>query len=72
MTSTEILIEIEKLKDGERFIVPESDYGKAEIWLKHNTYFLFSIPIYGGEPQFESYFKGNRLMELIEEIDSWT
>ncbi len=72
MTSTEILIEIEKLKDGERFIVSESDYGKAEIWLKNSTYFLFSIPIYGGEPQFESYFKGNRLMELIEEIDSWT
>ena len=44
--------EIIKLKDGQCWTWPESDYGLAEIWLKNSTYFLFDIPLYGGEPIF--------------------
>ena len=64
--------EISNLKDGECYTVPESDYGKAEIWLKHGVYFLFSIPQYGGQPQFESIFKRHEIDNMIELINSWT
>ena len=36
--------EILKLKHGEKFIIPESDYGKAEIWFINDIYVLFEIP----------------------------
>lgn len=63
---------IEKLKDGECYTVPESDYGKAEIWLKNETYFLFEIPMYGGNPHFGGYFNKHRIDDLIATYQSWT
>ena len=65
-------IEIEKLKDGESYIVPESDYGKAEIWLKNGTYFLFEIPMYGGIPHFEKAYGTHMIDEIIKTINGWT
>lgn len=64
--------QIQLLKDGESYIIPESDYGKAEIWLKNNYYFLFSIPIAGGEPCFEKVFFKKDIDNLIKEYESWT
>ena len=66
------LDEIMKLNDGEKWIWPESDYGKAEIWFKHGGYFLFEIPMYGGEPRFVGCFSKRRLAELIDIVSSWT
>lgn len=63
---------IEALKDGESYIVPESDYGKAEIWLKHDTYFLFEIPMYGGQPRFEMAFPKYKINDMIALYNSWT
>jgi len=60
-----------ELKDGECYVVPESDYGLAEIWLKNGTYFLFSIPMFGGDPQFEKSFGKNNIDDLIKEYESW-
>jgi len=60
------------LRDGESYIVPESDYGKAEIWLKHERYFLFEIPMYGGMPQFSKAFGKHQIDSLIETYESWT
>lgn len=60
------------LKDGESYVVPESDYGKAEIWFKNNTYFLFSIPMYGGEPCFEMAFPKYRIDDMIALYNSWS
>jgi len=65
-------LEILKLKDGESYIVPESDYGKAEIWFKNNFYFLFEIPQYGGEPMFTEAFPKHRINEMIKKYESWT
>ena len=62
--------EILKLKNGESWVWPESDYGKAEIWLKYNTYFLFEIPIYGGEPRFYKQFRD--IDSLIKMVESWS
>lgn len=64
--------EILKLKDGQSYTVPESDYGKAEIWLKNGVYFLFSIPMFGGEPNFEKEFYSGNIDGLIDTINSWT
>ena len=64
--------EILKLKHGECYIVPEGDYGKAEIWLINNVYILFEIPMYGGEPQYCDCFIKNHVDEMIDKINSWT
>ncbi|MCP4763071.1 MAG: hypothetical protein GY870_14945 [archaeon] len=64
--------EILKLKDGEEYTIPESDYGKGEIWLKNDTYFLFSIPMYGGEPSFQKAYSLREIDEMIKEYESWT
>lgn len=64
--------QILKLKDGESYIVPESDYGKAEIWLKHGKYFLFEIPMYGGQPMFSEAFPLYRIDDRIKTYESWT
>ena len=62
---------IEKLKDGESYIVPESDYGKAEIWKKNSMYFLFEIPMYGGEPRFIEAYGTHRIDDMIKQYNSW-
>lgn len=64
--------EILKLKDGEFWVWPESDHGKAEIWLKHETYFLFEIPSFGGEPRFVDIYTVDTLPHLIKKVESWT
>ena len=63
--------EIRKLKDGECWVWPESDYGKAEIWKKNDVYFLFSIPMYGGMPQFEDVFTPRMVVGLVELVNGW-
>jgi len=68
----ENIIEISKLKDGESYIVPESDYGRAEIRFINLTYFLFSIPMYGGIPVFEKAYSREQIGEMIKEYESWT
>ena len=68
----EIIEEILKLKDEECFVIGESDYGKAEIWKKNGMYFLFEIPMYGGNPNFSGVYPVFRIKEMIEEINSWT
>ncbi len=63
---------IQALKDGESYIVPESDYGKAEIWRKNDYYILFAIPLYGGKPTFSNFFGLHAIDALIETYESWT
>jgi len=60
------------LKDGESYIVPESDYGKAEVWLKNNVYFLFEIPFLGGTPMYVGSYRIYQINELIKTYESWT
>ena len=65
------------LKDEECYTIPESDYGKAEIWYINGYYFLFSIPIYGGRPVFEQAVdkhnsKEKQVDKVLEIINNWT
>jgi hypothetical protein len=60
------------LKDGEVWTWPESDYGKAEIWRKHDVYFLFEIPSFGGQPVYtEAYIKTD-IPLLIATVEKWS
>lgn len=64
--------DIEKLKSGESYIVPESDYGKAQVWKVINMLILFEIPFLGGEPIYIASFHKDNIDKLIAEIESWT
>jgi len=63
--------EILKLKDGGFWIWPESDYGKAEVWFKYGTYFLFEIPSFGGRPEFYKDYTIWEIEHLINVVRSW-
>lgn len=63
---------IQKLKNGKCYVVPESDYGKAEVWRINNLYILFSIPMYGGEPQYEGAYGLHKIDEMITSINGWS
>jgi len=64
--------EILKLNHGECYTIPESDYGKAEIWRIWDNYLLFSIPMYGGTPSFDSSYKLSSIDKLLQTVESWT
>jgi len=64
--------EILKLKDGESWTWPESDYGRAEIWYKYGTYFLFEIPQFGGQSMYSCSFCESNIDGLILKVNSWT
>ena len=64
--------QLEKLSHGETYTLPESDYGKAEIYRLHDRYILFEIPMFGGHPQYAGTFHINQIDKIITIIDSWT
>lgn len=64
--------EILKLKDGESWIWSEFNSGGVEIWFKYGYYFIFNIPMYGGNPVFECNFPKHQIDHLIETVNSWT
>ena len=64
--------EILKLSHGEHYTIPESDYGKAEIWRIWDNYILFSIPTFGGTPTFNGAYRTSCIDDLLQEVDSWT
>jgi hypothetical protein len=69
-----IKAKIEALKSGEKWLWPESDYGKALAWRCENKLFLFEIPIFGGEPMYHNDydFSDTDINKLIFEVESWT
>jgi hypothetical protein len=61
-----------RLDNGQNYIIPESDYGKAEVWKINNMLILFGIPLYGGEPYFVATYTINKIDELIDLVMGWT
>ena len=84
MTQKELDIKaLHDLKNGECYVIPESDYGKAEIWLINNAFFIFEIPMFGGEPYYVDNYsftyehsypvnKQKVVKHIINLIYSWT
>ena len=66
------LEEIRGLNHGEYYIIPESDYGRAEVWNINDMLFLFEIPMFGGIPIFKRAFPMLLAEELIKLTNSWT
>jgi len=65
------LDDVKKLKHNERFIIPEGDYGKAEIWRLNDIWILFEIPMYGGEPICYNTYTFMGLGVMLYQITKW-
>jgi len=72
-------IKLSELKDIGGFpsnleciFVPESDYGFAEIYKMYGHFFVFTIPQYGGQPQFYKNFNKWQIEDLIKDLKSIT
>ena len=71
MTRPEVIrLSLAELKNGEKYIVPESDYGLAEILKIHDCFLVFEIPTFGGHPRFINGFYS--IDEVISLIETWT
>jgi len=71
--NVEIKDKILALKDGEVCDWPLGEESGAEIWLKNEQYFLFEIPLYGGQPRYSGVCSCKHSVDrLIEEVRSWT
>lgn len=65
--------QILKLNHGEHLVVPEGDYGKAEIWFINDRYFLFKIlPIFDEQPLFFKSYQKNEIDKMIHKYFSWS
>jgi len=59
-------------KNISMILIPESDYGLAEIYKIYDDILVFLIPTYGGIPSFyKSYDKGD-IDSLIEDLKNIT
>lgn len=72
MSRDELIRGISTLKTGECYIVPEGDYGKAEVWCIHKKLFVFEIPMYGGEPIFYDSYPADMASAVVDVILSWS
>ena len=73
---------LNNLNNGECYIIPEGDYGKAEIWCINNTFFVFGIPTFGGEPTYDEHIfvgsdthpeqKQKAINKVINLVYSWS
>jgi len=72
MEAKEIKQNVELLSNGKMFVIPESDYGKAEIWRVNDLYVVFEIPWLGGKPMFFKTYRVSQIEEMILEILSLT
>lgn len=53
-------------------LIPESDYGFAEIYRIHDDYLIFLIPTYGGVPYFYKSYDIYALEYLIKDLKDIT
>ena len=64
--------ELTSIKDGESWVWPESDYGRAEIFKVLDMFIVFSIPMYGGEPIYEKTCRKEDINEMMEMVARWS
>ena len=71
-TKDQDIANVKKLYHGEHCTVGQSEGGGGEVYRIWNTYFLFSIPQYGGEGNFERAFTSTQIEQLVDNAHSWT
>ena len=68
----EIVKKILDLKDCEKHYFNMFMDSGALVVKMENMYFLFSIPLYGGEAGFHQIYKRKDVEKLVDEALSWT
>lgn len=58
------------ISDNNMILIPESDYGFAEIYRIHDDILVFLIPTYGGTPTFYKSYTRHSIDLLITELKS--
>ena len=56
---------------GEEFVF-WSEEGGGQVFRVFDTYVLFSVPSYGGEPRYDGIYRSDQLQSLVETAYSWT
>ena len=72
-------VKLSELKDVGGFpfnleciFISESDYVFAEIYKMYDDFFVFTIPQYGGQPEFYKNFNKWQIEDLIKDLKSIT
>lgn len=75
--SDDLVSEIKSLTDTNEIyengiLIPESDYGFAEIYRLHDDILVFTIPQYGGEPSFYKSYGLHAIETLVRDLRAIT
>ena len=57
--------------NGDYILIPESDYGFAEIHRMYDDILVFLIPMYGGTPSFFNNYTMKTVDNLIEDLKKY-
>ena len=60
------------LNDGETYFIDMGEESGGEVWLKNDTYFLFGVSQYGGNPMFVQAYPRCHVDDLVDNVFSWT
>lgn len=64
--------ELLALKNGEVMEMDHGNEAKTEVWRIHAKLFIFSIPLFGGEPLFESAYHIIDSQKVCDSVNSIT
>ncbi len=71
-TREQDILAVKALGHQQQCCVGWSEGGGGEVHLIWDTFFLFSIPLYGGEGTFEGSYNYDEIEELVDFARSWT
>ena len=60
------------ISDTDMILIPESDYGFAEIYRMYDDILVFLIPTYGGTPSFYRSYARHNIDALISDLKTMT
>ena len=58
------------INDNNMILIPESDYGFAEIYRMYDDILVFLIPTFGGTPSFYKSYQRHSIDSLINDLKS--
>jgi hypothetical protein len=62
----------DEINQNNMILIPESDYGFAEIFRMYNDILVFLIPTYGGTPSFYKSYARHNICNLIDDLKAIT
>jgi len=71
-TKEQDIAQVKSLHHGKSCTVAWSEGGGGEVYLIWDTLFLFEIPQYGGQGNFEMAYDTDQIEKLVDEARSWT